>query len=224
MHWVDRGLEPAELAQIRGRYTPKWIQYYSKGVGDKPSDSYWRRYHDDLEYVFHGLCAYCEESTRGEVEHFRPKSQFPDLVYCWSNWLFSCNACNNAKGSQWPAGGYVDPCAVVISDRPERHFTFDTLTGFICPKGSLSPSVREKAQRTIDDLGLNDLHHLKNRIERLLMFSANMPEDPNSLDTSTRDILVYFVSRKTQLSSLVRTWLTENGFPLDGLVENKSSI
>ena len=212
------------MAKTRGRYTPRWLQFYNKGVGGKPGDSYWRRYHDDLERVFQGLCAYCEESTRGEVEHFRPKSQFPDLVYCWSNWLFSCYECNRAKGSKWPAGGYVDPCAVYISDRPEHHFQFDTLTGFIRPHGSLSPSIREKAQRTIDDLGLNDFHHLKSRVERLLLFSARMPEAPNDLDTCTRDILVYFVSRKAQLSSLVRTWLTEHGFPLDELGESKHAM
>ena len=198
--------------RLTGLAGPEYHAIISFGLPIEPEDSQYG------EYRFNGLCAYCEETTRGEVDHLRPKSKFPGLVYCWSNWLFSCHECNHAKDSNWPARGYLDPCAVSISDRPDHHFTFDTLTGFIRPHGSLNPSIREKTQRTIDDLGLNDFHHLKKRVERLLLFSARMPEDPNDLDTCTRDILVYFVSRKAQLSSLVRTWLTEHGFPLDELV------
>lgn len=218
MHWVDRGPEPEGLAQIRHRYTSRWIQYYAHGVGSKPTASHWRRFISYLKCAFNGLCAFCEETTRGEVDHFRPKSQFPDLVYCWTNWLFSCHECNHAKGSSWPTGGYVDPCAISIADRPERHFAFDTINGFIRPDRSLSPLIRAKAQRMINDLGLNDSYHLKKRVEWLLMFSASMPDDPNSLDTSERVTLVHFASRKTQLSSLVRTWLSEHGYPLEELL------
>lgn len=35
----------------------------------------------DVRTVFFGLCAYCEELCKDEVEHFRPKSRFPERVY-----------------------------------------------------------------------------------------------------------------------------------------------
>ena len=214
MHWVDRGPEPPELAAIRNRYTPRWVQFYCQNVGNRPTDSYWLRFHDHLSCAFRGLCAYCEETTKGEVEHFRPKSKFPALVYSWSNWLLACHECNHVKLSNWPVAGYVDPCATPKSERPECHFVFDTQTGLISPHGSLSSRRRHMAQETIKALRLNDSHHLKKRVEWLLLFSRAMPEDPNALTTCTTKSLVHFASREMPFSSLVRTWLFENGFPV----------
>ena len=131
MHWVDRGPEPQELKAIRSRYTARWVKYYGDGDGSKPGDFLWRRFHVQLRGVFLGLCAYCEECCRGEVEHFRRKSRFPKLVYQWSNWLFVCHDCNHMKGEKWPQGGYVNPCARSQSAWPETFFDFDTLTGEI---------------------------------------------------------------------------------------------
>ena len=217
MHWVDRGPEPPALATIQSDYTPRWIQYYCQGVGDKPTDSHWLRFHDDLNCVFRGLCAYCEEATKGEVDHFQPKSKFPRLVYSWSNWLLACHECNHAKLNTWPSVGFVDPCATAKSERPDCHFSFDTQTGLISPHESLSGLRRHRAQETIEALGLNDPHHLKKRVEWLLLFSKAMPEDPNALTPCDKNILFRFASRQMQFSSMVRAWLVERGFPMESL-------
>ena len=43
-------------------------------------------------------CAYCEAPTTmiayGDVEHYRPKSQYWWLAYCYDNYLASCTLCN----------------------------------------------------------------------------------------------------------------------------------
>ena len=43
-------------------------------------------------------CAYCETPTTvvayGDVEHFRPKSTYWWLAYCYENYLASCTVCN----------------------------------------------------------------------------------------------------------------------------------
>lgn len=43
-------------------------------------------------------CAYCESPTTvvayGDVEHFRPKSKYWWLAYCYDNYLASCTLCN----------------------------------------------------------------------------------------------------------------------------------
>ena len=98
MHWVDRGPEPTGLGAIRGRYTPRWIGYYRNGVGNRPTDSRWRDFRKYLGQRFHLQCGYCESICEGQVDHFQPKSRFPELVYEWSNWIFACSACNQAKG------------------------------------------------------------------------------------------------------------------------------
>ena len=215
MHWVDRGPEPAGLECIRSNHTPSWVQYYRHGVGSLPRDALWRNFHADLEKAFGGLCAYCEERSRGEIDHFRPKSLFPESVYSWSNWLFACHDCNNAKGWKWPVGGYVDPCAKSSPAHPEHYFIFDTQTGEILPRGDLSPRRRHKAQRMIDDLKLNERHHLKKRIEWLQLISAIIPEGPNSLTSDVEKDSAHFASRTIAHSSITRAWLSEQGYPID---------
>jgi len=37
----------------------------------------------------------------GQVDHFKPKNQFPDLVYVWSNYVWSCKDCNKLKGEKF---------------------------------------------------------------------------------------------------------------------------
>lgn len=105
MHWVDRGPEPDGLVKIRERYTQRWIRYYLREIGTRPSDARWREFRPDLCLTFHGLCAYCEEGCRGEVDHFWRKSRYPVRVYQWSNWFFACHDCNWAKGTRVLAAG-----------------------------------------------------------------------------------------------------------------------
>ena len=90
------------------------------------------------------------------VDHFRPLNRFPELAYRWFNWIFSCRRCNeDNKGGKWPDSGYVDPSADDEKDRPEHFFEYDADTGDIIPMTGLPSEARERAQRTIDDLGLN---------------------------------------------------------------------
>ena len=168
MHWVDRGPAPSRLEPVRKTLTPRWIAHYSGGTGEKPSDARWRDFLAELRYRFRGNCGYCEEYAEpGGVDHFRPKSKYPDLVYAWSNWVFGCNSCNNTKSDKWPNGGYVDPCACSCADRPENFFDFDLDTGEIISKPGLTEQQHHKAWQTIDDLGLNDMGHRNNRWARI---------------------------------------------------------
>ncbi len=215
MHWVDRGPEPEGLPQIRDSYTPHWVDYYHYGIGTKPTDSRWRWFSEPLRQRFVGLCAYCEKRCSGEVDHFRPKSQFPAMVYQWSNWLYACHDCNHKKGEKWPPGGYVDPCAKSRSAQPESYFDFQTATGRIFPKQGLSARRHSKAQRMIDNLGLNDWHHLKNRVEWLELVSKAVPTNPDDETPETKAIRDKLISRDSQLSSVVRTWLSQQGYPIN---------
>lgn len=58
----------------------------------------WKAAKDQLLTETHGKCAYCETSTNvvdyGDVEHFRPKSRYWWLAYCYDNYLASCAICN----------------------------------------------------------------------------------------------------------------------------------
>lgn len=57
-----------------------------------------------------GKCAYCEAPTdvvaHGDVEHFRPKSTYWWLAYCYDNYLSSCQICNQShKKDKFPISG-----------------------------------------------------------------------------------------------------------------------
>jgi uncharacterized protein (TIGR02646 family) len=42
-------------------------------------------------------CCYCEDGKAEEIEHFRPKSLYPDLTFVWENYLLACSACNSTS-------------------------------------------------------------------------------------------------------------------------------
>ena len=212
MHTVRRRAEPAKLGQTRQKYTRKWVDYYCNGRGGKPTDTLWRRFHSHLRGTFCGLCAYCEEACRGEVEHFRPKSRFPERVYKWSNWLFACHDCNHMKGEKWPRLGYVDPCARSRSAQPEVYFDFDTLTGQIMPASRITPAQRTKAAQMIGDLELNAYHHLKKRVQWLECVQVVLSAVPHN-DPALARFTSESVSRKRPHSSITCTLLAQLGYP-----------
>ncbi len=211
MHTVSRGPEPGGLGTVRDEYIPRWVQYYREGTGSKPSDSKWRRFHRDVWNVFFGICGYCEQECRGEVEHFRPKNRFPERVYEWENWVLACYVCNNMKGGKWPAGGYVDPCAKSRNARPEAYFAFDTMTGEILPTTNLSAARRRKAEQMIADLRLNAFHHLKERVTWLRVVSGALV-DRDANDPRARRFVKLVASRQARLSTISRTWLAEQDY------------
>ena len=209
MHWIDRGKEPDRLASIRSRYTPRWVQYYLQGSSERPTDSRWIDFLSEIHGVFYGLCAYCEKRTRGTVDHFQPKSKFPELVYEWSNWVMACYECNQAKGDKWPDNGYVDPCSKDHLERPEMIFDFDTTTGHLRPKENISSQQRDKAWQTINDLKLNDVHHLMSRLNWLTVIKKSLSNNVNE------NYLVFIASRATMWSSITRAFLNEQGFEIN---------
>jgi len=67
----------------------------------------WKAAKPQLKLETGGKCAYCESPTdtvaHGDVEHFRPKSKYWWLAYCYDNYLYSCQICNEVhKGDEFP--------------------------------------------------------------------------------------------------------------------------
>ena len=62
---------------------------------------------DALWEMQHGKCCYCERRLPETghlkaVEHFRPKSIFPELRNEWRNLLLACSQCNGYKADKFP--------------------------------------------------------------------------------------------------------------------------
>jgi uncharacterized protein (TIGR02646 family) len=71
-------------------------------------------------------CAYCEATTKevahGDVEHFRPKSIYWWLAYCYDNYLVSCQICNEVfKRDEFPIAGnrWIGPSVTATSTDDE---------------------------------------------------------------------------------------------------------
>jgi hypothetical protein len=72
--------------------------------------SRWKVVKDQLWIETVNKCAYCEATTRqvahGDVEHYRPKSIYWWLAYCYDNYLVSCQICNEVfKRDEFPIAG-----------------------------------------------------------------------------------------------------------------------
>ena len=67
----------------------------------------WKVAKPQLKLETGGKCAYCESPTdtvaHGDVEHFRPKSKYWWLAYCYDNYLYACQICNQVhKSDEFP--------------------------------------------------------------------------------------------------------------------------
>ena len=192
--------------------TPGWVSHYRDNGAEKPSDSLWTRFRDCLRSRFHGICGYCEEEvdqSNASVDHFMPKSKFPELVYEWSNWVFACQPCNQSKGDKWPDDSYVDPCACSPSERPENFFYFDLYTGEILPKPGLSPERRSRAWQTINDVGLNKYHHPRRRLEQIRVVRSHILDFTNTQRLDVLDGIGRMACRSYELSSVTRQAINE---------------
>lgn len=76
-------------------------------------------------------CMYCLDSHGTDIEHFWPKTPYPERMFVWLNLLLCCAECGRFKGDRFPlADGaplLVDPTA----EDPWQCLDFDPTTGSI---------------------------------------------------------------------------------------------
>jgi uncharacterized protein (TIGR02646 family) len=89
--------------------TEELVAAFQAGAFDFQS-TVWKAAKKQLKKESAGKCAYCEAPTsavaHGDVEHFRPKSVYWWLSYCYENYTYSCQICNQTfKGDRFPVHG-----------------------------------------------------------------------------------------------------------------------
>lgn len=82
-----------------------------------------------LTEMFNGKCAYCESQIEhidyGDIEHFKPKSLYPNLAFVWSNLLLACSICNRTyKKTQFPLETEEGPLVDPSLEDPANHLKF----------------------------------------------------------------------------------------------------
>lgn len=120
-------------------------------------------------------CAFCDGIngvvSQKTVEHFHPKSGFPDLAYKWNNLFSCCNVCQSCKGEKFDE-------ALLKPDEPEytfdNYFMVSIVTGAIEPLPQLDESARWRAEVTIRLYGLNLPDRKKARIRELERYRRDL--------------------------------------------------
>ncbi len=98
-------------------------------------------------------CSYCERwiASGIHVEHKKPKNDYPEDKYRWSNFLLSCGNCNSGKGH---GELNLDDYLWADSDNTFRAFVYDS-EGRVLPETSYDETLNEKIKQTWLMLGLN---------------------------------------------------------------------
>ena len=90
-------------------------------------------------------CAYCETTTKtnqpGDVEHYRPKSSYWWLAYCYDNYLVSCRICNQVKTNHFPTENKKMQGPAIHSNTTEA--SIESLAGTIVPDPRNENQVNE---------------------------------------------------------------------------------
>lgn len=102
-----------------------------------------------------GHCAYCDSfpiaTGRKELDHFKPKREFPELACEWSNLYLACSGCNGKKLAEWNE-------ALLRADDPaynfDRYFEIDAFTGRLQANRHATPEDQHRANESIRVFGL----------------------------------------------------------------------
>ena len=207
--------------------------YCERTTGDDDPDLNTRFFTCDHFEPRHLLCHH--DPAVGQCVDRPPPHSADCPIYEWANLVYACQSCADAKGGQWPqtgdsADGYINPTdAPNAADVPERVFAYSINTGRIFVRDSVGGVERNNAQRTIDDLALNDPcgpRHQNTRyaakgrrvglaerrqtwVEGLRHILSNIP---NSQQDALRFVINEHIHPSCRFSSICRQFIQESGY------------
>jgi uncharacterized protein (TIGR02646 family) len=182
MHKVERNKAPVKLI----KKDKEWESLLEKDSTLKPD---WTGFSRStlknetmaaLEVMYKGCCCYCESKIKStsypEIEHFKPKSKYPEECFDYSNLHYCCKRCNVAKSSN-----YNEILVSPSTNNPEDYIRY---------VGEIATSIdnNERGNETIKTLKLNDRTDLKEeRIRYLKEFSRNYELLITAIETILED-------------------------------------
>jgi hypothetical protein len=189
-----------------------WRDEYiaARAAGVKPLPSKWRHteIRKALETETAARCAYCDADITavsfGDVEHFKPRNHFPELVVEWNNLTLACQTCNNEKSDKWDdALPYVNP----YEDEISEHIVF--VGGFI-------HAVSYRGVRTVTDIGLGSLEKTEarwNQVNAAMRLFNLWKMAPTSVRSLLEEQIQLFLA-DTPYIGAVEAALRGAGYPL----------
>jgi len=183
-----RKLERTDVPACLRENAPAWTEAF---MAARQQDSGYKfRWHRDcypeirqqLREMTQGHCAFCDGpvgiESRETVEHFRPKSRFPELAYQWENLFPCCDVCQANKRERFE-DGLLKPDAHDYDFN--RYFVVNYQSGELEPAPYASEEAQQSARITLDLYGLNEPARKRARKREWDVFSqmgtAANPED-----------------------------------------------
>jgi len=148
--------------------------------GEKPRSVVWKGSKDQLKIESGGKCGYCEGKADhvayGDVEHFRPKSVYWWLAYCYDNYVYSCQICNQSyKGANFPISG--TPVSGPVLPQPLTDAAIQQLAGGLAPEPMDGPAVAQfQADAVLEEAHLPDPYASKPETLFVWQGDANLSE------------------------------------------------
>jgi len=105
----------------------------------------------------HGArCMYCCDSHGTDIEHFWPKTPYPDRMFQWPNLLLCCAECGRFKGDRFPLRNGTPDLVDPTADNPWQFLDFDPATGVVVARYDLATGAEStKGAETVKLLQLD---------------------------------------------------------------------
>lgn len=142
-----------------------------------------------LKDMFSSKCAYCESRidhvAYSHIEHFRPKSIFPERCFSWDNLILACPRCNREKSDRFPTEEQNGPLVNPTQEEPDAFFLFeyDDQTG---TANVVANENYARASVTVETIGLNRPELVKRRslfVRNLVFIACKASEgDPQAME------------------------------------------
>lgn len=150
-----------------------------------------------LEEDFQGICGYCAKSSKTfvenfQIDHFAPKTRFPERRNDYSNLVLACPQCNRLKSDKWVTQdpfishtekeGFIDPATEEFDEHLGRRsngeiYAKTPIGEYMCKtfKFEIRPirimwkimKLKELRQKLKDDNSKKGLTHYKEITEML---------------------------------------------------------
>lgn len=135
-------------------------------------------------------CMYCSDSAGTDIEHFWPKSAYPERMFQWLNMLLCCTGCGrDCKGNKFPLDNGNPTLLDPTIDDPWQFLDFNTATGILFPLVDAHGGTTTKGEETVKLLKLDrrdevniGYHKSFRRIKRAIDAAlAEQAPDPHAL-------------------------------------------
>jgi len=165
MNEMIRNTSPTFLEDKKVEWTDKFV---------KSNNFWWHNFNDEilneLKIQTNNHCAFCDRcmspfgDASEEIEHFKPKSKFPEFAFEWTNLYAICTECNKIKNDRFDD----------LLLRPDVNYLFvdffwyNFLSGEIEIQNNINQA---SAKKTLELYGLNRKKLVNRRLNYLLNYS-----------------------------------------------------